>query len=352
MADTQPLQPLRGRGAAANPSSRFDRLAYEPDPGQEPAGTVATQVFLDSSKSVIVESDSPDLGIARSLNIYRGCAHGCSYCFARPYHEYLGLGAGLDFETKIFAKRDAPELLRAELSHPRYEPAPVMMSAVTDCYQPVERKLGIARRCLEVLAEFRHPVCVITKSALVERDADLLAQLARDNAAVVVLSITTLDAELQRAMEPQASTPRARLGALRALADAGVPVAVNIAPVVPGLTDHEIPAILEAARDAGATRAAWILVRLPHGVKDIFADWLERHRPLRRDRVLNALRTMHGGKLYDARFGHRMRGEGARAEQIDRLFEIHAKRLGLRGERTPLSVAAFRRANASQMELF
>lgn len=345
-------QPVKGRGAASNPSSRFDRLAYEPDPGEEPAGSIPTQVFVDASRSILTENESPDIHLRRSLNPYRGCAHGCSYCFARPYHEYLGLSAGLDFETKIFAKPRAPELLAEEIARPGYEPLPIVMSSVTDAYQPVERQLGIARRCLEVLRDAHHPVAIITKSALVERDVDLLADLARSRAALVLVSITTLDADLQRAMEPRASTPRARLGAIRALSAAGVPTFVNAAPMVPGLTDHELPAILEAARDAGAKGAGWILVRLPHGLKDLFADWLERHVPLRKEKVLNTLRAVHGGKLYDSDWGKRMHGEGPRAEQIGRLFDVHCRRLGLNAEEVELSAADFRAPVRGQMELF
>lgn len=341
----------RGRGTAINPPNRFERLAYVPDPGEAPDGR-ATDLYLDHSRAVISDSDSPDIGFKRSVNPYRGCAHGCSYCYARPFHEYLGLSAGLDFETKLFAKPNVAALLRQELAKPGYEPLPIALSGVTDPYQPVERTLRLARACLEVLAEHRHPTCIITKSALVERDADLLANLAEHRAALVTITLTTLDAEVQRRLEPRAATPRARIAAMRALAQAGIPVAVNVSPVIPGLTEHEIPAILTAARDAGAVWATWILVRLPHSVKDIFTAWLEHHYPGRKDRVLGALREMHGGELYDPRFGHRLRGEGPRAEQIARIFELYRNRLGYRRELAELNSAAFVRPGGSQTDLF
>lgn len=351
MGDQQPPHP-RGRGAASNPTSRFDRLTHTPDPGEEPLA-VATEYFRDASRSILSENDSPDLGgLGRTLNPYKGCSHGCAYCYARPTHEYLGLSAGLDFESKIFVKEDAPALLREELMRPRYAPAPISMSGVTDPYQFIERELRITRKCLEVLAEFRHPVGIITKSALVERDVDLLADLAKDRCASVTLSITTLDQDLQRKLEPRASTPRARLQAIRTLADAGVPVSVNVAPVIPGLTDHEIPAILRAAAEAGARRAGWVLLRLPHGVKDLFTDWLEAHEPLRKEKVLSKLRQLHGGKLYDSEFGNRMRGQGPLSDQIAQMFNLHCRKHGLDGDDPGLSTAAFRRPAQGQLELF
>jgi len=276
-------------------------------------------------------------------------------CYARPTHEYLGFSAGLDFETRILVKRDAPALLREALTSPRWKPEPIMLSGNTDAYQPVERRLRITRRCLEVLAELRNPVAITTKSYLVTRDADLLGELARHDAVAVTLSITTLRNDVQRLMEPRASTPGRRLGAIRVLADAGIPVGVNVAPVVPGLTDHELPAIMEAAADAGATYANYILLRLPHGVKDLFETWLEQHFPERRDRVLNRVRELRAGKLYDARFEVRGRGEGPWADQLRALFHVCRERLGL--NRPPaLSVRAFRRPEPAnrgpQMDLF
>lgn len=350
MNEPKPQSP-RGRGTSFNPSNRFDRLAYSPDPDEPPA-RVATELFDDHSRSILVENDSPDVGHEVSLNPYRGCAHGCSYCYARPMHEFLGLSAGLDFETKLFVKRNAAELLAETLAKPGYVPRAVLVSSATDAYQPIEKTLRITRACLEVFAESLHPVDVVTKNALVERDADLLAQLARHGAASATLTITTLDAGLQRALEPQASTPEARLRAIRTLAAAGVPVTVNIAPVIPGLTDHELPAILEAAREAGATRAFWILLRLPHALKEIFESWLDEHAPTRKSRVLNSLREMHGGKLYDPKFGKRGRGEGAKAEQIAQLYKVTCARLGYGHGRGELNCAAFRPPRRGQLSLF
>ncbi len=340
----------RGRAASSNPPNRFERLSFVPDPGEDAPDRVPTEVFIDDSRSVLVDNDSPDVPVERSLNPYRGCAHGCSYCFARQYHEFLGLSCGLDFESKLFAKPSAPRLLREELSRRDYEPKAVALSSATDAWQPIERELRITRACLEVFAEFRHPVAAITKSALIARDADLLGALARHGAASAAVSITTLDGDLQRAMEPRASSPRMRLGAIRALADAGVPVTVNVAPVIPGLTEHEIPAILAAARQAGATAATWIMLRLPWQVKDVFEGWLAERVPLRRGRVLTAMREVHGGALYDAQWGTRMRGRGVRSGQIDRMFRVCHDRLGF-ATHAELSAAAFRARRGMQLEL-
>lgn len=346
-------RPRPGRGTPLNPASRFDPLEVEPDPGSEvdqPA--TVTQFFRDTSRSVLVRNDSPDVGHDVGLNPYRGCEHGCVYCFARPNHEYLGLSAGLDFESRIMVKHEAPRLLREQLRRPGWAPRTIMLSGVTDPWQPVERKLRVTRRCLEVLAEARHPVGVITKNDGLIRDLDLLLELAKHNAVAVTLSITTLKRDLQKVMEPRTSTPRARLTAVRTLADAGIPVGVNLAPVIPGLTDEEIPAILEAAREAGAQWAGYILLRLPHGVSDLFEDWLEAWYPDRKDRVLNRLREMHGGKLYDATFGVRGRGHGVFADQLRGLFRTTAKRLGY-GPPPELNTAAFRKpAPEGQLSFF
>ncbi len=339
----------RGRGTSYNPANRFVGVAFHADPEDAP-DRVPTEYFEDHARTVLTRNDSPDIPLGASLNPYRGCSHGCPYCFARPSHEYFDLGAGLDFETKIFVKRDAAKILREEISKPRYVPEPILISGVTDPYQPVEKELRITRQCLEVLAEFRHPVAVISKSAMIERDADLLAKLAKYRAAKAILSVTSLDADLQRALEPRASTPAARLRAIRTLSDAGVPVFVNVAPVIPGLTDHEIPAILKAAREAGAVGAGWILVRLPFVVKELFEAWLQEHVPTRKARVLHALRSMHGGKLYNSEFGKRMRGEGPKAEQIKRMFEIARARLGYEADPPALSVAAFRRRGQGEFD--
>ncbi|MDJ0975138.1 MAG: PA0069 family radical SAM protein [Planctomycetota bacterium] len=349
----------RGRGTGLRPENRFDRFHVQrdgdyvdPDPHVDGEPPRAPTVLLrDTSRTVLCANDSEDVAFDVSVNPYRGCAHGCTYCYARPFHEYLGLDAGLDFETKLLVKPDAPALLERELRKPRYEPKPIAMSGVTDPYQPVERELSLTRGCLEVLRRFRHPVGIVTKNHLITRDIDILADLAQDHAALAAVSVTTLDASLQRDMEPRASSPRMRLDAIRRLAEAGIPTAVMVAPVVPGLTDSEIPAILEAARDAGARHASWIMLRLPHAVKSIFEDWLTRARPLRRDKVLSLVRSMRGGRLYDARPGVRMRGEGAYATHVARLFESTRRRLGYDDERTTLSTTAFRRPGG-QLSLF
>ena len=339
----------KGRGARANPAGRFERRSLEPalpDPERLP-----TQLLPDPSKSAIVTNRSPDIPFDASLNPYRGCEHGCAYCYARPTHEYLGYSAGLDFETKILVKERAPELLRKELAARSWVPQVVAIAGVTDAYQPVERRLGVTRRCLEVFVEFRNPVTIITKNALVTRDLDLLRALAEHHAVSVSLSITTLDSELQRALEPRASAPHERLRALESLAAAGIPTNVMVAPIIPGLTDAETPAILQAAANAGARSAGHIVLRLPHGLRDLFDDWLITHRPLRRAKVLHRLESLRGGKLNDPRFGSRMRGEGIFAAQIGDLFRIAARRAGLDGPQPTLSADAFRRPGGTQLDL-
>jgi DNA repair photolyase len=343
----------KGRGAVENPANRFERLHVEIDPDVLAAGAPAaaagaaerlpTEFLRDTSRSLITHNDSPDVGFSCSLNPYRGCEHGCIYCYARPTHEYLGFSAGLDFETRIMVKEDAPRLLQAELAAPSWRPETLALSGVTDPYQPVERRLGITRGCLEVLAAARHPVAVITKSHLVTRDLDLLVELAAHQAARVFLSITTLDGELARRMEPRASHPRDRLEAVARLAAAGVPVGVMVAPVVPAITDHEIPAILEAAAAAGARAAGYTVMRLPGAVAGLFAAWLERNFPERREKVLHRIRELRGGRLNDPRFGSRMRGEGIFAQQIRALFETARRRHGLDRPLGELSASAFRR---------
>jgi DNA repair photolyase len=349
---------ISGRGAAGNPPNRFARLHYEPDPDlAEPDGEVLepapeTQFLKDSSRSVISYNESPDLGYEASLNPYRGCEHGCSYCYARPYHEYLGFSAGLDFETRILVKEKAAGLLRRQLSSPRWQPKVVNLSGVTDPYQPVERRLGLTRRCLEVLAEFRNPVQIVTKNDLVTRDLDILADLARQQAAAVCISIVTLDSPLSRMMEPRTSTPGRRLAAIEALGRAGVPVKILTAPVIPGLTDHEVPEILAQAAGAGARFAGYALIRLPHAVASIFEDWLERHLPDRKEKVLNRIREVRGGRLYDSRFGVRLKGEGIFAEQIAGLFTLASRKAGLATEGPQLSIERFRGATPYQRSLF
>ena len=344
----------RGRGTAENPPNRFERLAYLPilESTEDEDGAVKTQYLKDASRSLITFNDSPDVGFEASINPYRGCEHGCIYCYARPYHEYLGFSAGLDFETKILVKEDAPELLRAELASRKWQPKIVAISGVTDAYQPIERKLELTRRCLEVLAEFRNPVIIVTKNHLVTRDIDLLKELASFNAAAVCVSVTTLEADLARVMEPRTSTPANRLEAIRALAEAGVPVRVLVAPTIPGLTDHEMPSIIQAAAKAGARNAGYVVVRLPHGVGELFANWLEEHFPDRKKKVLNRIREMRAGKLNDPNFGSRMRGEGVFAEQIGAMFKLACRRAGIEGGGPELSTAAFRRPSGPQLSLF
>jgi DNA repair photolyase len=350
----EPLSPQRGRGAPANPPNRFEPFAYVRDPEDDgPEGpALDTQFFKDVSRSIISYNDSPDVGFDASINPYRGCEHGCIYCYARPTHEYLGFSAGLDFESRILVKDDAPELLRRELSSPRWKPQVLAISGVTDPYQPVERRLQLTRRCLQVLADFRNPVVIITKNHLVTRDVDFLGELAAHQAARVFLSVTTLDGNLSRVMEPRASHPTRRLAAVEWLARAGVPVGVLVAPVIPGLTDHELPSIIAAASRAGAQCAGYVTVRLPHGVAPLFEQWLGEHFPDRKDKVLHRIRAIRGGKLNDPRFSSRMRGEGIFAEQIQSLFTLACRAAGIEGRGPPLSTAAFRRPSAAQLPLF
>jgi DNA repair photolyase len=345
------LPVIHGRGVNYDPRNRFEKLTVEPDfehveNDSEYLDQLAhpkTSYYRDKTKTIIAHNDSPDVGFEFSINPFRGCSHGCSYCYARPTHEYLGFSAGLDFETKIMVKTDAPELLRRELMRPKYKPVSLSISGVTDCYQPAERIFRVTRGCIEVLVEFRNPLSIITKSHLVTRDKDLLAQLASLNCAVVILSVTTLDPELSRRMEPQAAAPNRRLDALRELSAAGVPVGVMVAPVVPGLTDHEMPDILKAAVDAGAQFAGYVPVRLPFGVAGMFEQWLATHYPDRKDKVLNRIRSLRGGKLNDPDFGTRMRGEGEWADQLKSMFNMAKKVSGMKDNFPDLSTSHFRR---------
>jgi DNA repair photolyase len=346
--------PLHGRGASENPPNRFERAWHEPDEDaadlQAPAPT--TQFLPDRTRTILTRNNSPDVGFEVSINPYRGCEHGCAYCYARPTHEYLGFSAGLDFETKILVKEDAPELLRRELASPRWQPCPVALSGVTDPYQPVERRLGLTRRCLEVLTEFRNPVVIITKNHLVTRDLDLLGELARHQAAAVFVSITTLDGHLKAKLEPRTTHPAGRLAAIEALAQAGVPVGVLVAPVIPALTDHEIPAIVTAAVRAGARFAGFTLLRLPLAVGPLFEHWLGQHFPEKRDKVLGRVRDMRDGKLNDPRFGARMVGEGNYAQLIHEMFNLVCRKEGVSGRGPDLSTAAFTRPGGTQRLLF
>lgn len=346
---------ITGRGAASNPKNRFESIEVEPeeilpDPDEEKPQTA---YLRDYSRSIISRNASPDIGFEASINPYRGCSHGCAYCYARPTHEYLGLSAGLDFESKVLVKEGAPELLRKQLSSPRWEPKVLSMSGVTDPYQPAEGEFGITRGCLVVLAEFRSPVVIVTKNHLVTRDVDLLSELARHNAAAVAVSLTTLDDGLRRVMEPRTSRPVRRLAAIEKLAEAGVPVGVMTAPVIPAINDHELPRLLSAAANAGASFAGHVPVRLPGAVGEIFEDWLQRHFPERKEKVLNRIRSMRGGELNDPRFGSRMKGEGIFADQISQLFKIGCRRAWIEPGNFPkLSTAAFRKDGGAQPGLF
>jgi DNA repair photolyase len=353
--NTSPVSPAKvpSRGASINPPNRFERLHVEADPDCPPEErpNPQTQFFYDATESLLTKNDSPDVGFMYGLNSYRGCEHGCSYCFARPFHEYLGWSSGLDFESKILVKLRAPELLRQELSAKRWQVQPIAMSGVTDCYQPAERQFRLTRRCLEVCAELRHPIFIITKNALVTRDLDVLAELARYNCVAVHVSVTTLDPEVGGKMEPRASRPQARLRAIREMSAAGIPVGVMVAPVVPGLTDHEMPGILEATAEAGAKRAGYVLLRLPFAVKDVFTRWLDEHFPTKKARILDRLRTLSGGKLYSSEWGKRMTGEGIFAEQMSAMFDVAARRAGLNQEPFALSTEHFRKPG-EQLSLF
>jgi len=343
----------RGRGAASNPANRFDTTSYERSEWDEPDDPSVHTVFLkDETRTIINYNDSPDVGFNASINPYRGCEHGCIYCFARPNHEYLGFSAGLDFETKILVKEDAPELLRRELASRTWEPQVIAISGVTDAYQPIERRLRLTRRCLEVLVEFRNPVVIITKNELVTRDADLLQQLAAVNGALVFVSVTSLDSELARELEPRASQPARRLATIEALARAGVPVGSLIAPVIPGLTDHEMPSIISAVAKAGALAASYVPLRLPYGVAPLFEEWLSLHRPLQKEKILNRIRDIRGGRLNDPSFITRMQGSGAYAEHISELFEVSCRKAKLNSKRPLLSAASFSRPGPAQMALF
>lgn len=345
---------IHGRGAGGNPANRFEPLRYErgPDDDAEDGPNPATAFLKDSSRSLITTNESPDVGFEASINPYRGCEHGCIYCYARPTHEYLGFSAGLDFETRIMFKEDAPELLRKELSSPRWQPKVLAVSGVTDPYQPIERRLQLTRRCLRVLAEFRNPVTVITKNHLVTRDIDVLSELASYKATAVFLSVTTLDGNLARILEPRASQPAGRLAAIAELARAGIPVGVMVAPVIPGLTDHEMSAILQAAKEAGACGAGYVLLRLPLAVAPLFESWLEQHFPEKKSKVLGRIRSLRGGKLNDTRFGSRMRGEGELADVLKDMFTIARRKAGFHGRGPELSTAAFRRPNDTPLTLF
>ncbi|MGN6386627.1 MAG: PA0069 family radical SAM protein [Verrucomicrobiota bacterium] len=348
------LQSIKGRGASNNPTNRFENTSLERDIDWNPEEDSAphTQVLKDTTSSIIAYNQSPDVGFDAGINVYRGCEHGCAYCFARPTHEYLGFSAGLDFESKIMVKENAPELLRAELASPRWKPQVLGMSGVTDCYQPLERKFQLTRRCLEVLLEFRNPVCIITKNYLVTRDKAILAELAKFDAVVVNVSITTLNPKLTQILEPRASLPNARLNAIRELSELGVNVGVLAAPMIPGLNDHEMPNIISEAVQHGAKFAGYVPLRLPYAVAPLFERWLELHFPGRKENILNRIRDMRGGKLNDPNFGSRMKGHGIFADQISQMFHVACRKAGLDGTRPNLTAENFRRPPGPQLELF
>lgn len=351
MVDIVPDRVRKGRGAVGNPTNRFEDakrmatddgwagLSSDPDDILPP---LRTTVGIDSSRSIIARNDSPDIPFLQSINPYRGCEHGCIYCYARPSHGYLGLSTGLDFETKLFAKPEAARLLEAELRRPGYVPSAIAMGTNTDPYQPVEREYRITRQILEVLARFNHPFTIVTKSALVLRDLDIIAPMAAKHLAKVFVSVTTLDRELARTLEPRASTPLRRIAAIKGLAAAGVPTGVMAAPMIPALNDDELEAILEAAHAAGAGTAGYTLLRLPHEIKDLFAQWLETHAPLKAKHVLSLVRDTRGGQLNDPQFGSRMRGTGTYADLLGKRFRLACKRLGLNKNDWSLDLTVFK----------
>jgi DNA repair photolyase len=351
---------VRGRGSQLNPPNRFGGPVHvldleDVEHDEDYLASLAklpTEYIADRSRTIVAKNQSPDIGFRFSMNPYRGCSHGCSYCYARQTHEYLSLNAGLDFETKILVKEDAPKLFRAFLSRDRWVPEPIIMSGVTDCYQPAERTYRLTRRLLEVAAEFRQPIGIITKNALVLRDLDILGEMASDGLVHVNMSITTLDAELVRSMEPRTSTPAARLRAVKALAEARVPVRVLVAPIIPGLNESEIPAILAASREHGARAAAYTMLRLPLTVAPVFLEWLAREQPGRAEKVEARIRGMRGGKLNNAEFGHRMTGSGEMARQIAALFKLVARKHGLDGGLPPYDCTRFRRPSPNDGQLW
>ena len=342
--------PIRGRGTSANPANRFERieLAFDADEYAPDAPDPKTEFFWDDTREIISWNKSPDIPFDAAINPYRGCEHGCIYCYARPFHEFLGYSAGLDFETKIHVKRNAAALLRKLFMKASWKPQTVSMSGVTDSYQPVEARLKITRSLLEVFAEFRNPVGIITKNALVTRDIDLLSALAKHNAAHVAVSITTLDESIARKLEPRTSTIAKRFDSIRQLSEAGIPTAVMLAPIIPGLTDSDIPGLIERASQAGARRVNMLPVRLPHSVGPMFEQWLNAHFPGHAQKVLSRIREMRGGELNDARFGNRMRGEGKQAEHLHGMFRLAVKKHGMNTERLKLSAEAFRRPGSTK----
>jgi DNA repair photolyase len=349
----KPLATIKGRGAADNPRGRFEKLERDRHEDGQIESRPKTVITLQQARSIISHNDSPDLPFRQSINPYQGCEHGCIYCYARPSHAYLGLSPGLDFETRLFAKANAAELLREELSRPGYRCELISLGANTDPYQPAEREQRITRSILEVLGEFRHPVGIVTKGSLIERDLDLLEPMAAEGLVQVFVSIGTLDGEIARTLEPRAAAPYRRVETLRRLAARGVPCGVFVAPIIPFLNDKDMEAVLEAAAEAGARTASFTLLRLPWEVKDLFKGWLEQHYPLKAAHVMARIRDMRGGRENDPEFGSRMRGEGKFAELLRSRFDVACKRLGLNADkRAVIETGRFRRPGARQGSLF
>ncbi len=342
--------PKKGRGAVTNKTGRFEHQervltddgwgVHDPVTG-EAAPKLRTVLGIDTAKSVIARNKSPDIPFDRSINPYRGCEHGCVYCFARPTHAYYGLSSGLDFETRLFHKPDAAQVLRRELSHPRYQPKPIALGTNTDPYQPIERTVETTRQILQVLAEFNHPFTIVTKGAAITRDLDIIGPMAEKGMAAVWISVTTLDRKLANIMEPRAATPPKRLDLVRSLSDAGVPTGILMAPIIPAINDFEIESVLDACKQAGADRAGYVLLRLPHEIKDLFTEWLEAHFPDRATRVLSLVKQTRGGRLYDSTWGKRQRGEGPVAELVGRRFGVAVRKLKLDGPRPDLDLSQF-----------
>lgn len=343
---------VRGRAAVSNPPNRFESQSYEPDEVEVGARTsVKTQVINDHAASVISRNQSPDIPFDVSLNPYRGCEHGCAYCYARPTHEYLGYSAGLDFESRILVKREAARLLEAELAKPGWIPKPLAMSGVTDPYQPLEKEFGITRQCLKVLVRCRHPVMIITKNSGVLRDLDLLEELAQWDCVQVSLSVTTLDSELARKMEPRTSSPRQRLEAVQKLNDAGVPAGVMAGPMILGLNDTELPSIILAAHEAGARWVSYVPLRLPGATADVFCEWLDREVPGKKNRILDRLKSLRAGRLNSNIFGERFRGQGPWAKELKHLYQLGCLKAGFQERPVQLSTAHFIPPGTSQLEL-
>ncbi|SAK76772.1 radical SAM domain-containing protein [Caballeronia calidae] len=348
-----PPAPLKGRGAVTNIQGRYEKDERErvddgwqhvDDPENDGAPPLRTQVFEEHAKSILTRNSSPDIPFTASLNPYRGCEHGCIYCFARPTHSYLGLSPGLDFESRIYAKINAPDLLERELAKPNYEPDPIALGVNTDAYQPVERELQLTRRVIQILHDCGHPFAAITKSSLIERDIDLLAPMAERGQVMAAITVTTLDADIARTLEPRAATPARRLRTIRTLAETGIPVGVSIAPVIPFVTEQDMERVLEACAEAGATSASYIVLRLPWEVAPLFKDWLAAHFPDRADRVMSRVRDMRGGKDYDSNFATRMKGEGLWADMLKQRFQKATRRLGLNArQRGILDMSEFQR---------